>query len=164
MFVQNERKYMETKYLLPNYLKIPGWVIFSIGVIFGIWFFAFDEVFDLRMWMPALHNSFPMDSNSGLFKLVNNSIIDEIAGTFIIIGSIFIAFSKEKIEDEYIMKIRLESLVWAVIINSAIMVFCILTLYGMSFTIATEFNLVTVLILFVIKFQIALRKANKYEK
>jgi len=155
---------MNTRYLLPNYLKFPGWIILGIGVIFGIWFFAFDEVMDIKIWMPALHNSFPMDGNSGLFRLVYNSIIDEIAVTLIIIGSIFVAFSKEKTEDEYIMKIRLESLVWALIANSVIMLFCMLTLYGMSFTIATEFNLVTVLILFVIKFQIALRKANKYEK
>jgi hypothetical protein len=155
---------MKTKYLLPNYLKMPGWIILGIGVIFSVWYFAFDEVMDIKLWMPALHNHFPMDSNSGLFKLVYNSIIDEIAGTFIIIGSLFVAFSSEKEEDEYIMKIRLESLVWAVIVNSILMIFCIFAFYGLSFTIAIEFNLVTVLILFVIKFQIALRKAKSYEK
>ncbi len=157
------RNYMETKYLLPNSFKLAGWIIFIIGIAFGVLFFIFpDEVFHIKVWMPALHYDFPMDKNSGFLTMVHTAIIDEITGTLIILGALLVAFSKEKEEDEYIMKIRVESLVWAVIVNSLLLLFCVFAFYGLSFMLAMIFNVVTVLILFVIKFQIALRKANKY--
>lgn len=40
-------------------------------------------------------------------------------------SSILVAFSKEKLEDEYISKIRLEFLVWSVYLNYAIFIFII---------------------------------------
>lgn len=155
---------MKTKYLLPNKFKTTGWILLLIGLMFGTWFLFFDEVADIKVWMPALHNEFPMSDESGLFRFVFTSIIDEIAGTFIIVGALFVAFSREKQEDEYIMKIRLESLVWAVLVNSALMLFCLFAFYNFSFLTSLIFNLVTVQLLFVVKFKYELRKAVKYEE
>jgi hypothetical protein len=49
--------------------------------------------------------------------IVNNNILNEILGVVIILSLLVVAFSKEKSEDEYISKIRLESLVWSVYLN-----------------------------------------------
>jgi amino acid transporter len=108
----------------------------------------------------------PLGSNpeNGWFKMVNDSITDELAGVLIIIGALFIAFSKEKIEDEFVMKIRLESLVWAIIVNSLILLICLLAFYGFSFLYVLDINIVSILVLYVIKFRYELWKSEKYEK
>lgn len=149
---------MKTRYLLPHSLKLPGWIILGIGLLFGVLAFGFDETVQLNVNMPALHYEMLFDHNNGWFKITNNNITDELAGLLIIIGTLFITFSQEKIEDEFIMKKRLESLVWAVIVNSILMIFSILAFYGMSFFIVLIFNAVSIQILFMIKFKLALKK------
>ena len=90
-----------------------------------------------------------------------------ILGILIILSSLFIAFSKEKSDDEYISKIRLESLVWAVYLNYGILLFSILFIFDLSFLWVMIFNLFTVLLFFIIRFnwQISkLKKSANYEE
>ena len=99
--------------------------------------------------------------------MVNNNILNEIFGILIIISSLFVAFSKEKSEDEYISKIRLESLVWAVYFNYGILLFSILFVFDFSFLWVMIFNMFTVLLFFIIRFnwQISkLKKSANYEE
>jgi hypothetical protein len=89
---------------------------------------------------------------------VNNNILNEIIGVLIILSSIFVAFSKEKEEDEYILKIRLESLVWAVYVNYGILLISLLFIYDFSFLYVMIFNMFTVIIFFIIRFYWQLNK------
>jgi hypothetical protein len=89
---------------------------------------------------------------------VNNNILNEIVGVLIILSSIFVAFSKEKEEDEYISKIRLESLVWAVYVNYGILLISLLFIYDFSFLYVMIFNMFTVIIFFIIRFYWQLNK------
>jgi hypothetical protein len=89
---------------------------------------------------------------------VNNNILNEIVGVLIILSSIFVAFSKEKEEDEYILKIRLESLVWAVYVNYGILLISLLFIYDFSFLYVMIFNMFTVIIFFIIRFYWQLNK------
>jgi hypothetical protein len=156
---------MKTKYLLPHYLKLPGWIILVIGSLIMFYLINTEDDSFLRVNMPAIHSHFPNDIHkSGFFIIINNQIADEIAYTLIIVGSLFIALSKEKIEDEFMMKLRLESLLWAVIVNSVIMILCLYFFYGYSFLITIFFNVVSVLLLFVVKFKFELRKAGRYDQ
>ena len=66
-----------------------------------------------------------------------------------IISIMFIAFSKEKKEDELLSKIRLESLMWAVYINYTIIIVCTITLYGLAFSWVMLLNLFTLLIMYI---------------
>jgi hypothetical protein len=97
-------------------------------------------------------DDFEFSSSKGLLGFVNNNILNEIFGILIIISSLFVAFSKEKLEDEYISKIRLESLVWAVYVNYGILLFSFLFIFDFSFLWVMIFNMFTVLLFFIIRF------------
>ena len=60
------------------------------------------------------------------FTIQTNNFTDELGGILLIIGLLLIAFSKEKDEDERISRVRLESLLWATLVNSILLIFCIL--------------------------------------
>ena len=159
---------MNTKILFPNYFKRIGWIILIPSAILGILavFDIFKFEFLEKAKMFALYSSdFP--GGSTVFGFVKNNITDEILGILCIVGAIFIAFSKEKHEDEFIAKIRMESLVWATYINYAILIFCMLFFYGFGFLYIMIFNMFTILFFFIFRFHYLLYKSNKsmrYEK
>ena len=72
-----------------------------------------------------------------------------------------VAFSKEKQEDELIAKIRLDSLVWATYVNYAVLMFSMLFIYGMSFLWVMIFNMFTILLFFIFRFNWQVKKLNK---
>lgn len=76
-------------------------------------------------------------------------------------GLLFVAFSKEKTEDEYIAKLRGDSLIWAVIVNAVLMIALSATVFGGWFVWVSFFNLYTTLVLFIIKFHLALHRFYK---
>jgi hypothetical protein len=78
-----------------------------------------------------------------------------------------VAFAKEKHEDEFIAKIRLESFLWATYINYAILLFSFLFFYGIGFMYVMIFNMFTIIILFIVRFNYILYRSTKqlqYEK
>jgi small-conductance mechanosensitive channel len=95
------------------------------------------------------------------FGFLGNNITDEISGIIFIIGAIFAAFSKEKHEDEFIAKTRLESLVWATYVNYIILIFCFLFFYNTSFLFVLIINMFTILIFFNIRFNFILYMSKK---
>ena len=144
---------MKTNYLLPHQLKKIGWFILIIGLLSGIYYLAFNsepDFLNVTVLSIAGHTTF--------FSLTNNNILDEITGLLLITGSIFMAFSKEKSEDELISRIRLESLVWATYINYFILILAILFIYDMTFFWVLVFNMFTILFFFIIRFNWALYK------
>lgn len=158
---------MKTNYLFPNKLKRIGWTILIPSAILGL-IVLFSEYnsgfFNLRV--PAIFID-QLFGEKKLFGMVQNNILDEILGVLVIISLIMVAFSKEKIEDEFIAKIRLESLVWAVYVNYGILLFCMLLLFDFSFLWVMIFNMFTVLIFFIVRFnwQISkLKKSTNYEE
>ena len=158
---------MKSKLLFPNQFKRIGWIILIPSAILGI--LAFCEIVDFRFLevkVFAIYSSmFPGPDT--VFGVDKNNISDEIFGILCIIGAILVAFSKEKQEDEFIAKTRLESLVWATYINYAILIFCTIFFYGFGFMYILIFNMFTILIFFIIRFYYILYKSKKslsYEK
>lgn len=158
---------MKVNYLFPNKFKKIGWFILIPSAIIGLGTFicGYEPNF-LNFNVPAIFiDEFFGDKQ--LFGMVNNNILNEIFGILIIISSLFVAFSKERSEDEYISKIRLESLVWAVYVNYGILLFSFLFIFDFSFLWIMIFNMFTVLLFFIIRFnwQISkLKKSARYEE
>ncbi len=153
---------MKTKILFPNQFKRIGWIILIPSAILGI-LLVFDVCsfeFLGKAKMFALYSGDFLGGSTG-FGFVKNNISDEILGILCIVGAILIAFSKEKQEDEFIAKIRMESLVWATYINYAILIFCMLFFYGIGFLYVMIFNMFTILLFFIIRFYYLIYKSNK---
>lgn len=141
-----------SNYLFHYKYKKIGWIIFIPSLVLGliVTITGFEPGL-LDISVPAFFTN-PILGDKTFFRLTNNNIIDELICTLIIIGGILSAFSKEKIEDEYISKIRLESLVWATYFNYGILLIAILFIYDMSFVWVMIINLFTLLIFFSVRF------------
>ena len=86
---------------------------------------------------------------------------NELAAIGVALSLIFIAFSREEIEDEYIMKLRLESLLVAVLVNYGLLLLAIAFIYSMGFFLALVYNMYTILILFIARFYWVKHKQQK---
>jgi len=89
---------------------------------------------------------------SRLWTIIHDNFTQELAGILFIVGAFFIAFSKEKNEDEYIAKIRLESLLWATYVTFAIQILCLLFFYDFTFLKWMIINMFTILIVFIVRY------------
>ncbi|NQY10719.1 MAG: hypothetical protein HRT71_14565 [Flavobacteriales bacterium] len=151
---------MKVNYLFPHRFKKIGWVILVLALILGgISFFTDYRPEFLNVNMPALIFE-EITGDKEYFSFQKDNLLNEISGMLIIISAMFVAFSKEKLEDEYVAKIRMESLVWATYINYAVLLFSILFIYGLSFFTILVFNMFTVLLFFIIRFNWQILKLN----
>lgn len=154
-------------FLFPACFRKIGWIMsLPLAAILTFYLLGFFDY----MKPSATWNFF-----DGMFNNPSWRLLDLIAGKLILsvcmilltVGLLFIAFSKEKIEDEYIAKLRGDSLIWAVIVNSILLVVTFLFVYGEGFLFVMFLNLYALLILFIIKYNIALnnfKKSNDYEE
>ncbi len=152
---------MKTNYLFPHQFKKLGWSLFIPGFVIGILFLVFSnelDIFNIKVFALVTQ---PFLGKWEFLTMVENNILDEIIGVLVIVGALLITFSKEKSEDEYISKIRLESLVWASYVNYLILILAILFVYEMAFFSVLVYNMFTVLLIFTLRFNWALYKFKK---
>ena len=155
---------MKTNYLLPNKFKKLGWVLFGLGLLRGVYIYATgltDEF--LKVKVLSIYDNQIFGKRS-FFKIVENGIFDELVSIFIIVGGFLVGFTKEKIEDEFIYKLRKDSLVWALIVNYSILLVAILFVYDMTFLHILFFNMFTTLVFFVIRFSVLKYKYLSHEE
>ena len=154
---------METRFLFPHQFKKIGWIILIPSFILGLAILSESS----NTWFPKFeckvfaicYNDFLSDTE--YFSFIEHDIMDELISVFIIVGAIFVVCSKEKNEDEFIAKIRLESLIWAMYVNYAIVLFCIVFIYGMPFIEVMRYNMFTLPIIFLARFNFILYKTKK---
>jgi len=152
---------MKTNYLFPHRFKRIGLIILIPSILLGWYIVNFDvepEVLDVNV--PAIFMEEFM-GRKAMFGITDNNILNEIVGVILIISSLMVAFSKEKQEDELIGQIRLESLVWATYVNYAILLISLIFVYGISFLWVMIFNMFTILLFFIIRFNWQVRRLNK---
>ncbi len=154
---------MKNSYLFPAYFKKIGWCMFPFMLAFSIYVLYIKNGlnWDVSIWAFVSDSRWLETSDSKWFGTSVQDISDEIAFTGMTVSLLFIAFAKRKDEDEYISRIRLESLVWAVIANYAILTAATWLVYGFPYFNVMLYNMFTILILFIVKFQLALYKLKK---
>jgi len=144
---------MRSTLLLPEKYKRIGIILLIpslvLGALFRFWDFSFDFL-ELPFGKAISSGSLNLDEQINL--------TDELALTGIILGLIFIAFAREKQEDEYINTIRLESLQWAVLINYVLLLAATWLVHGFAYIDVMVYNMLTILIIFIIRFHIVLSK------
>ncbi len=153
--------YIVMKYLLlPKHFRTAGWFLLIPGLLAGFSNYIFNtEPEFLNVTMFAIANAGFYQTT--YFTLIETNIWQELISLMIIMGGIFIGFSRTDIEDEYIQKIRLEALTWAVYVNYLILILAIIFLYGFTFTDVLVFNMFTILLIFVARFEWVLVNLNR---
>ncbi|OBX21290.1 MULTISPECIES: hypothetical protein [Bizionia] len=158
---------MKTNYLLPHKYKVVGWVLLILGLLSGIFLYATDfEPNIIKLNVLSIYNgdSLFTGTEEGWFKIIKNGIVDELSALAIIIGGLIVGFTKEKIEDEFIYKLRTESLVWAIIVNYTILAFAVIFVYDMLFFNVMIFNMFTPLFIFIIRFNFLKLKSTSHDE
>jgi hypothetical protein len=152
---------MKSRFLFPHKLKPFGWLLFSIGAILGIILLLNDIHYpnwEIKVFPLVGEANFIFKYKA--FEWHLNNIADETASILIIIGGILVAFSKTKDEDEYIAKIRMESLIWATYVNYIVLIFAILFVFDISFLSVLIYNMFTILLFFILRFHYVLYKSQ----
>lgn len=159
---------MKKSYLFPTYFKKIGWIITLSVLLYIIISIIFDVNWDFNFYMPAIYAEMDLSSLFGntpketeFFTIAKTSFETTLLPIIIVIGLSFIAFSKNKNEDEYISKIREQSLVWSMIVGYFIFILFTLFLYGTVYITVVVYDIYIFLILFVCKFNFELYRLKK---
>ena len=152
---------MKTHFLFPNQFKNLGWLLFGPSVLGTLIIIVFNISTDdyLNINVFSIYQD-SIGEIPGFFKIIKNSVVDEILTIGIIVGGILVGFSKLKEEDEMISKIRYESLVWATYLNYAIILFFTLFIFGLPYLNVLFYNMFTLLLFFIIRFHYMIYKLN----
>jgi len=148
-------------YLFDNkYKKISG-LVFYLTTIIGLYLLITDKILDLfTLNVYSLFSESFSDLTYG-GGWIENGLGDEIFTTIIIISGLINSFCKEKIEDELISKIRLESLTISLFVSYGLVMLSTFLIYNLSYMYVLVFNLFIILILFNLIFRNRLYKHYK---
>jgi hypothetical protein len=122
------------KVLFPHSFRKIGFILFVPSALLGLW---------------AMYNE-----GEKLF----GQYVDEVASIAVIIALLFIAFARQKEEDEMIMMLRLEALQWSIYIHYILLILAILFLYDLDFFKVLVYNMFTLLLVFIARFSWTLYK------
>ncbi len=130
---------MKTRFLFPYWCKFLGLVLIVIHV-------------------PVMHISghLGFDPHSdkgddGVFSQHHIFFITTII--FMVIGLLLVAFSKEKVEDEQISQLRLDSLQWAIYFNYLVLITTAVFMNHNDFRDILYLNLWAPLLFFILRFR-----------
>lgn len=143
---------MKLNYLFAHRFKKIGLFIMIPSLLLGLFVFITDyepEFLDIHVFGLFEKNE---AGTTQIVASLEDNILNELCGVLVIISSMLVAFSKEESEDEYISKIRLESLVWAVYFNATVLLVSFLFVFGIMFYSVMVFNIFTTLLFFIIRF------------
>lgn len=159
---------MNKSLLLPHRYKKPGWYILIPAVAAGLLLYITGaEPAWLNTRMLALVE-FPLmqadtlQAKGPFFHIIDDNISNELVGMLIITGALLVGFSKEHNEDEFIARVRLNALLWAVLVNYSILLFCFLFFFGLEFYSVMIYNMFTVLFLFILRFHYLLYRQSRF--
>ena len=144
---------MRTNYLFPfntRYFGI-GLVLIHIPIKL-IWDALYPSGYN------HLHST-SADSPDFLFSLPHLFFIGTTL--MVLVGLFLIAFSRERVEDEQIIQLRLDSLRWAIYVNYGILLFSLVFTYGQEVYHILLLNIWLPLLFFILRFQWVLYRLNR---
>lgn len=148
---------MLTKILLPHRFQKIGWLLF---VPFAVLLFATNYFSFEIPWLDFQIG--PASSGiSGFFDPDKKNFTLEFALIGAFVSLFLLAFSKEKEEDEYIQKLRLDSLLVAFYANTFILVIGTLLFYGFGYLEFMGYNMFTIQVIFIVRFRWVLHKQKQ---
>ncbi len=115
---------------------------------------AFESLFTFKV--PALINSEIFGDLVIGLQWVEAMFFDEALSVLLIVFGLMSGFSKERYEDEYIDKMRNDSLRWSLFINYGILLLTLLGVYGIIYLSFMFAQLFLIILLFNLLFDIKL--------
>ena len=151
----------ESKMLLPYRWKKIGWFLLVPFFVLGLLYLVLGDEFTFNFAHLHFGANTLFSNDNWLFSLKNNDFTDEIISIGLIVGILLTAFSKEKVEDEWIARTRLDAMLWAVYLNTILLLLSIIFLYGDFFWQVMILNLFTAPLFFLLRFRYVLWQSEK---
>ncbi|HKK38209.1 MAG TPA: hypothetical protein VJ949_02200, partial [Cryomorphaceae bacterium] len=95
------------------------------------------------------------------FSLMEDNFTNELIALLILIGAVLVAFSKEKVEDEFFQRLRFEAMIWALKIQSLLLLLAILFLYNFAFLWFMMIALVSFYVIYIGRYHYQLMKFKR---
>lgn len=149
---------MNLKFLFPHRYRWIGWAMALPGAVLMLLNMYSEFEFPF-LWYRGADQSPHVFDEPYLWALQTHNFTRELAAIVFILGLLMIAFSREKVEDERSMKLRLESLLWAVYVNTALILLAIILTYEMMFLQVMVYNVCSTLIIFIARYAWVKREA-----
>ena len=152
---------MKSNYLFPIVFRKIGWCLFVPFLLWGIGFMLSGGTF-LEIGGSGALALFDGYSDTRFLTIAgNDSWTDEIIIIFLTLSMLFIGFSREKDEDECIANIRMNALVWAIIVNSALLIIGTMLIFGAPYLNFMAIYMFSLLILFIAKYSWMIHRFRK---
>ena len=145
---------MQSALLLPYKYKLIGSIMLMVSLALGIFVRFWDFQFQFLTVVLRKKPGTVFDDKI--------NFTDEFALSGIILALLFIAFAREKSEDEFINKTRLESWQWAVLINYILLLVATWTVHGLAYIDVMMYNILTIPIIFIIRFHYVMYKTKSF--
>ena len=139
-----------------KYKKISGW-IFYLLIPVGLFLWLTERIQDI--FVVNVFSIFSYEwigSERTGFGWIENGLGDEVFTLLIIVSGIVNSFSKEKIEDELISRIRLESLSLSLFISFGLIIISTFLVYNLNYMYVLVSNLFLIILLFNLIFKFRL--------
>ena len=146
--------------LLPHIYKKIGWFLLVPAFVAGMYLISLSEYLNgpqITTFGYFGHELFSGQKKSDI-RIDNIQIIPNLTGVLFLIGGLFVMFSKEKKEDEYINQIRLNSFQYSVFLNYILLFICIVFIHGIPFFHVMVYNLFTVILIYILRFHFLIYK------
>ena len=143
---------MKSNYLFPIIFRKIGWGVFIPFLIWGVGYLISGGTF-IEIAGSNTLALFDGLTDTNIFSIAkNDSWTDEIIVVFLTISMLFIGFSKEKDEDECIASIRMNALIWAIMVNSILLIICTLVIFGTPYLNFMTIYMFSLLFLFITRY------------
>ena len=147
------------RYLFSNKFKKISGVVFYLSILIGLFLLLTDRIQDI--FVVNVFSIFSYEwfgSEPKGFGWIENGLGDEVFTLLIIVSGIVNSFSREKIEDELISRIRLESLSLSLFISFGLIIISTFLVYNLNYMYVLVFNLFLIILLFNLIFKFRLYK------
>ena len=142
-------------FLLPANFRFVGIIFMLIGLIIGILRFYYGykpEILTLQTF--AIYSSY---LETKFMEVIGNNMGEELTGFFLLTGLFFLAFAREKIENEQTEKFRLRAFFLSAYANFLFILVALFFTFGLGFIYMLMASMGFGLLVYVIAFRFLVR-------
>ena len=148
---------------MPYGFKCAGWWILAVALVIALFYVIMPESIIADGVLPRSLNDFralfgmpALPLHDGFFSGFDaeSDLVSTFLAALLLVGGVFVGFSRNRDEDEYISYVRYESLIIALYANSIVLLVSLFLVWGIPFLYVMMYNMFTSLYIFIIFFYV----------
>jgi hypothetical protein len=143
---------------LPRSLRWIGYALFLPGLTLGIlWGWAGFKPEWMSVRVFAVYSSYLRTVTMGMTR---TNITDELAALLLLLGLLWLVFTKERNEGPETDHLRFRALALSLLLNSILLLFSILFIFGIGFIDVMIINLFSQLVIYLVAFRVMVARRD----